>query len=138
MRSPNAHKPITELKNRTDVATPKLERQSVMARQSGLDLPSRPVYSIRPFYHAQGVSINLPKHRRCPLTHEPQNLQLSVLLFSSYNTESKLLSKAAQDLGWETFRCDDDSIPEWFQQWGRRQYATIRPLRCVTPKCQSG
>lgn len=35
----------------------------------------------------------------------------TLLLSPNYNTPSKILRKAAHDLGWKTFRLEDDSIP---------------------------
>ncbi len=39
----------------------------------------------------------------------------TLILSSNYNTASKILRKAAHDLGWKTFRLEDDSIPLWLE-----------------------
>lgn len=52
-----------------------------------------------------------------------------LILSSSYNTESKILRKAAQALGWESFRFQGEGIPKWYER-GDDQYA----IYCTVPK----
>jgi len=53
----------------------------------------------------------------------------TLILSSSYNTESKILRKAAQDLKWETFRLGGGSLPAWDDPGGS-PYA----IYCTVPK----
>lgn len=53
----------------------------------------------------------------------------TLILSSSYSTESKILRKTAQDLKWETFRIDGESLPTWYEHGGG-QYA----IYCTVPK----
>src|SRR6516164_5753396 len=53
----------------------------------------------------------------------------TLVLSSSYNTESKILRKAAQDLHWETFRFEGDGMPKWYEH-GDGRYA----IYCTVPK----
>jgi hypothetical protein len=53
----------------------------------------------------------------------------TLILSSSYNTESKILRRAAQDLEWETFRFEGSGIPTWYEH-GEAQYA----IYCTLPK----
>jgi hypothetical protein len=53
----------------------------------------------------------------------------TLVLSSSYNTESKILRKAAQDLNWETFRFEGDGMPKGYE---RRE--TRYAIYCTVPK----
>ena len=53
----------------------------------------------------------------------------TLILSSSYNTESRILRKTAQELKWETFRFEGDNIPTDYQHTDS-QYA----LYCTVPK----
>ena len=52
-----------------------------------------------------------------------------LILSSSYNTESKILRRSAQDLKWETFRFEGDNIPSWYEHRDS-QHA----IYCTVPK----
>ena len=39
----------------------------------------------------------------------------SLIVSSRYTTDSQLLRKTAQELGWETLRLDGPAIPDWFE-----------------------
>ncbi|MFO1513640.1 MAG: ATP-grasp domain-containing protein [Verrucomicrobiota bacterium] len=53
----------------------------------------------------------------------------TLILSSSYTTESKILRKAAESLKWETFRFEGENIPSWYDQ-KNRQHA----IYCTVPK----
>jgi len=53
----------------------------------------------------------------------------TLILSSSYTTESKLLRKAAQVLKWDTFRFQGDNVPAWYEP-GNTQHA----IYCTVPK----
>ncbi len=53
----------------------------------------------------------------------------TLILSPSYNTESRILRKAAQDLKWETFRFEGENIPTWYAH-GDSQHA----IYCTVPK----
>jgi ATP-grasp domain, R2K clade family 2 len=38
----------------------------------------------------------------------------TLILSSSYTTESKILRRAAQELKWETFRFEGENLPDWY------------------------
>lgn len=53
----------------------------------------------------------------------------TLILSSSYNTESRILRSAAQSLDWETFRFQGDNIPTWYEAKDK-QHA----IYCTVPK----
>ena len=53
----------------------------------------------------------------------------TLILSSSYNTESKILRRAAQDLKWETFRFEGEYVPAWYEHRDS-QHA----IYCTVPK----
>ena len=53
----------------------------------------------------------------------------TLILSASYNTESKILRKAAQDLNWGTFRFQGENIPTGYEH-GNTQHA----IYCTVPK----
>lgn len=70
----------------------------------------------------------------------------TLFLSSRYTTESKILRKAAQALGWETFRCDGDRIPTGYAGRSARHaiYCTVpnafniaRQLNSILLGCSS-
>jgi len=56
-------------------------------------------------------------------------LMPTLILSSSYTTESKILRKAAEALKWETFRFQGRDMPPWYET-GKAQYA----IYCTVPK----
>jgi len=53
----------------------------------------------------------------------------TLILSSNYNTDSKILRKAAQALKWETFRFGGDNIPTWYEHKD-----TAHAIYCTVPK----
>jgi hypothetical protein len=53
----------------------------------------------------------------------------TLILSSTYNTDSKILRKAAQALNWETFRLEGENIPTWYDHTNI-QHA----IYCTVPK----
>ena len=46
-----------------------------------------------------------------------------LLLSPRYTMDSRILRKVARGLGWETFRLDGDSIPEWIEEFANDEVA---------------
>src|SRR5687767_2688082 len=53
----------------------------------------------------------------------------TLILSSSYTTESKILRKAAEALKWETFRFEGENIPTWYEHKNTRH-----AIYCTVPK----
>jgi hypothetical protein len=53
----------------------------------------------------------------------------TLILSSTYNTDSKILRRAAQALKWETFRFQDENIPTWYEHRN-----TDHAIYCTVPK----
>jgi hypothetical protein len=53
----------------------------------------------------------------------------TLILSSNFNTDSKILRKAAQELKWETFRFEGENVPAWYEH-RNSQHA----IYCTVPK----